>query len=137
MEIIVSLYVLLFVYAAMSKLLDFQKFVVQLGQSPMLTEMARYVAWVVPGVELFISFLLLLPKTRIGALYASFSLMTLFTVYIVLASRFSDYVPCSCGGVIQQLSWGQHLIFNLVFLALGVSAILLSTTPEMRDRVIT
>ena len=39
-EIICLLYILLFVYAAVSKLLDFENFQVQLGQSPLLSAFA-------------------------------------------------------------------------------------------------
>ena len=129
-DIIIFLCILLLVYAAVSKLLDYTKFVVQLGQSPMLSEFARFLAWSVPGVELLISLLLIFQTTRLAGFYAAFSLMTMFTTYIVLASRFSDYVPCSCGGIIQNVSWTQHLIFNLVFLSLIVIAILLDTTSS-------
>lgn len=129
-DIIIFLCILLLVYAAVSKLLDYMKFVVQLGQSPMLTHFARFLAWSVPGVELLISLLLIFQTTRLAGFYAAFSLMTMFTTYIVLASRFSDYVPCSCGGIIQNMSWTQHLIFNLVFLSLIVIAILLYTSTS-------
>lgn len=127
---VVFLCILLFVYAALTKLLDYQKFAIQLGQSPMLTDFARFLAWSVPGVELLISLLLIFRATRLVGFYAALSLMTMFTSYIVLASRFSDYVPCSCGGIIQNMSWTQHLIFNLVFLSLIVIAILLYTTTS-------
>ncbi len=40
-EVICSLFIILFLYASITKLMDYQKFVVQLGQSPMLTAMAR------------------------------------------------------------------------------------------------
>lgn len=129
-DIVVFLYILLFVYAALTKLLDYQKFAIQLGQSPMLTHYSRLLAWAVPEVELLISVLLIFQRIRITGLYSAFGLMTMFTTYIVLASRFSEYVPCSCGGIIQNLTWTQHLIFNLVFLSLVVIAILLYTTTS-------
>jgi uncharacterized membrane protein YphA (DoxX/SURF4 family) len=124
-EIVTFLIILLFVYAAVSKLFDYQKFTVQLGQSPMLTTYSSVLGWMVPLLELVISVLLIFPRTRLGGLYSFFGLMTMFTVYIILASRFSDYVPCSCGGVIQNLSWSQHLVFNLVFMVLGILGIFL------------
>jgi len=31
-----------------------------------------------------------------------------------------DRIPCSCGGIIAKLSWGQHLVFNLIFLGLAL-----------------
>ena len=126
-EIIVALFILLFAYAAFSKLLDYQKFTVQIGQSPMLTSFAGFWAWSIPSIELLICVFLLMPRTKMIAMYAAFSLMTMFTVYIVLASQFSDYVPCSCGGVLQNLTWTEHLIFNMIFVALGFLAIFLHT----------
>lgn len=124
-DIIVFLYILLFVYAALSKLMDFQKFSVQLGQSPILTAYAGLLAWTVPASELIISMLLVLPGARLYGLYAGFSLMLMFTTYIVLASRFSDYVPCTCGGIIENLSWTGHLIFNVAFNLMALAGILL------------
>src|SRR5690606_1463769 len=124
-DIVVFLYVLLLVYAALTKLMDYQKFVVQLGQSPILTQYANLIAVAVPLLELVVSLLLIIPRTRQAGLYAGFCLMVMFTTYIVLASRFSDYVPCSCGGVLEGMTWTQHLIFNVVFVLLGLAAIML------------
>ena len=128
-EIISSLLVLLFVYAAVSKLIDYQKFSVQLGQSPLLTAFAGWVAWIVPTVEIIISIMLAIPKFRLAGLYASFSLMVMFTSYIVAITKFSEYVPCSCGGVLQNMSWNQHLVFNLGFVLLSLTGILLYNMP--------
>jgi uncharacterized membrane protein YphA (DoxX/SURF4 family) len=130
-DIVVFSYILLFVYAALTKLLDYQKFVVQLGQSPILTDYAQVLAVVVPFIELGISLMLIFPKTLLKGLYAAFGLMVMFTTYIVLASRFSDYVPCSCGGVLEGMTWTQHLIFNTVFVLLALIGILLQ--PNIRS----
>lgn len=130
-DIVVFSYIMLFVYAALTKLLDYQKFVVQLGQSPILTDYAQVLAVVVPFIELGISLMLIFPKTRLKGLYAAFGLMVMFTTYIVLASRFSDYVPCSCGGVLEGMTWTQHLIFNTVFVLLALIGILLQ--PNIRS----
>lgn len=124
-DIAVFLYILVFVYAAVTKLRDYQKFVVQLGQSPIVTHYAKQLAWGVPTLEMVISALLFLPRTRVVALYAAFSLMVMFTTYVVLASRFSDYVPCSCGGVLESMTWGEHLAFNSALLVLGFTASLI------------
>lgn len=126
-EIISALFILLFVYAAISKFLDYQKFRVQLGQSPLLTAFAGWVAWIIPTIEIIISLLLAFSKTRLLALYASFSLMVMFIAYIIAITKFSDYVPCSCGGVLQNMNWHQHLIFNIVFVLLAMAGISLYT----------
>jgi len=123
-EIIAILLVILFVYSATSKLLDLQQFRVQLGQSPLLTAFAAWVMWIIPMVEIVISLLLAFPKTRSHGLYASFSLMTMFTAYIIIITRFSEYVPCSCGGILQKMNWNQHLVFNIGFVLLALTGIL-------------
>ncbi|MNQ30277.1 Methylamine utilization protein MauE [compost metagenome] len=123
-ELICLLYVLLFVYAAVSKLLDFENFQVQLGQSPLLSAFAWWVSRLVPTIELGIVVLLAVPKWRNLGLFASLSLMTLFTSYIFIVLHFSSFVPCSCGGILEKMSWNTHLVFNIVFVVLAALALL-------------
>jgi uncharacterized membrane protein YphA (DoxX/SURF4 family) len=134
-EITAIFFIILFVYAATSKLLDFQKFRVQLAQSPLLTAFADWVAWIIPMIEITISLMLAFPKTRLTALYASFGLMTMFTCYIIAITRFSEYIPCSCGGVLQNMSWNAHLIFNIVFTLLPFVAIILRSSHSSNERL--
>ena len=115
---------ILFIYTATSKLWDFQQFKVELGQSPVLTAYAEWVAWSVPLTEYALSVLLLIDTTRQKALFGFLGLMTMFTTYIVIVLNFSDYVPCSCGGVLENMGWTEHLVFNLFFVALAIIAIL-------------
>lgn len=124
-EIICFLFILLFSYAAISKLLDFNTFKIQLGQSPLLTAFAGWVAWVIPLIELVTALLLAIPKYRLVALYLALGLMSLFTLYIIAILKFSDYVPCSCGGILENMGWQEHLIFNVAFLSLAVAGILM------------
>lgn len=129
-EFITMLYILLFVYVATSKLLDFNTFQVQLGQSPLLSAFAGWVAFGVPFLELFIVLLLVFPKWRLVGLYAAFSLMVLFSAYIVVILNFSSFVPCSCGGILENMSWTQHLVFNILFVILAIVGIYLMTAFE-------
>jgi hypothetical protein len=119
------LLVLLFVYAAASKLMDFPKFRTELGKSPLLTSFANLVAWTIPLLELTIALLLSFARTRLLGLYASFTLMVLFTAYIFYILRFSPYVPCSCGGVLQKLNWTTHLYFNIFFILISALGVLI------------
>lgn len=136
-EIICFLFIFLFSYAATSKLMDFDRFKIQLGQSPLLTVYAGWVAWVIPIVELLLAFLLAVPRYRLIALYGSLGLMSLFTMYIIAILNFSDYVPCSCGGILGKLGWQEHLVFNVVFVALAIIGILIKTGHENHDITIT
>jgi len=122
-EIICLLYVLLFVYAATSKLLDIDNFQMQLGQSPLLSTFAKWVSYLVPFIEILAVVLLLVPKFRTAGLYCCFSLMTMFTVYIYIILNYSTFVPCSCGGILEDMGWSEHLIFNLCFLVFAAVAL--------------
>ena len=103
----------------MNKGLDFEKFQVELGQSPLLSAFAGWISWTVLIFEFAIVFFLLIPKTRIKALYAGFCLMCMFTAYIFIMLNYSSFLPCSCGGILEKMSWKQHLIFNIFFVLLG------------------
>lgn len=122
-QIISYLYVLLFIYTAISKLLDFENFGIQLAQSPLLSAYAGFIAPFVIIVELLIVLLLCFKATRLMGLYASLFLMVAFTVYIYLILNYSDFIPCSCGGIIEELSWTEHLVFNIGFIVLALVAI--------------
>lgn len=132
-EVICLLYILLFVYAAVSKILDFENFQVQLGQSPLLSAFAGSVSWGVPLVELLIALLLLIPRFRFIGLLAAFSLMVMFTTYIIIILNFSSFVPCSCGGILEKMGWTEHLIFNIVFVVLALIGILQLTSTKLTD----
>lgn len=114
-ETISFLLIILFVYAAASKLLDYQKFTIQVGQSPLLTRFANVIPPIVIVSEILTSALLILPRFRSRGFLCAFFLMSSFSVYISVLLGFSDYVPCSCGGILENLGWAEHLIFNMVF----------------------
>ena len=134
-ELICFLYVLLFVYAATSKLMDFEQFRVQLGQSPILTAYANWVAWLVPLAEYMLAILLSMKSTRYKALFMTLGLMTMFTTYIILVLNLSDYIPCSCGGVLEDLGGTEHIVFNVFFWVLSIIAILQLTNYSTRKPI--
>jgi hypothetical protein len=127
-EIIASLFILLFVYTALSKLYDPERFKWALGKSPLLSDGASLIAWLLPAVELAVALMLFFPSTKQAGLYASLCLVSVFTLYIaymVLVTPHSK-LPCSCGGILQKMSWNQHLLFNLIFTSLASIAIILT-----------
>jgi uncharacterized membrane protein YphA (DoxX/SURF4 family) len=124
-EIISLLFILLFVYASFSKLMDFPNFKLQLGKSPVTTSFSGLFSLMIPSLEILISCLLVYSALRLFALYAAFGMMTLFSIYIFAILHYSPYIPCSCGGVLQKMSWNQHLLFNILFTILAALAILL------------
>lgn len=124
-ELIAALFIILLVYAALTKLLDYEKFAVQIGQSPLLTRYAGFVAWFIPAVEILVAALLAWPRFRLAGLYAALTLMVMFTAYIIAILNFSEHIPCSCGGVLEKLGWKEHLAFNVAFVLLALTGIVL------------
>lgn len=132
-EVIAALFIVLLVYAALSKLLDYEKFVVQIGQSPLLTHYAGFMAWFIPAVEMLIAVLLAWARLRLAGLYAAFALMVMFTAYIIVILNFSEHIPCSCGGVLEKLGWKEHLVFNIVFVLLALTGIVLLSKTDSKN----
>ena len=135
-EIITALLVFLFIYAALSKLLDFDRFKYQLSQSPFITRMSWLVVWAIPLGEIIISISLIIKRTRMAGLYLSFFLMLLFTGYIFIMLKYSSYLPCSCGGVLSGMSWKQHFIFNLGFTGLSLSGIIIQNILSNKKHLV-
>lgn len=127
MELIASLLILLFFYTAVSKLLEYQTFKLQLGKSPFITQFSSLIAWMIPMGEIFIGAALIFKRTRLLGLYGSLFLMTMFTAYIYAMLNYSYDLPCSCGGIISKMTWTQHLWFNIGFVILCIVGILLQT----------
>uniref|UniRef100_F4C139 Methylamine utilisation protein MauE domain-containing protein n=1 Tax=Sphingobacterium sp. (strain 21) TaxID=743722 RepID=F4C139_SPHS2 len=126
---VVFLTILLFSYTAISKLFGHEKFVFQmrLAPVPLIKSVAPIVGWVLPFVELILAFMLYKEKTRHNGFIASLVLMILFEIYItwmkVVSITTGVDLPCTCGGVISHMGWGQHLIFNAVFIVFLTLAI--------------
>lgn len=126
-EVISALFILLFAYTAFSKWMDSQNFIAVLAQSPLIgSTLAVSAAWSVIISELIICVLLFIPRTRLIGLYSSFILIAIFTLYIGYMIAFAPKLPCHCGGVISQMTWPQHLAFNIVFTLLALTGIILA-----------
>jgi hypothetical protein len=122
-DIIAALFILLFAYTGISKLITIDGFSFVIGVSQVFDKYFRIVAWTVPVVELVVAAALLFNRTRLAALYASFILMVLFDLYIGYIILYMPNKPCHCGGVISQLDWNEHLIFNFFFTLLAFTGI--------------
>jgi len=131
-HIINGLFILLFTYTASSKLYELRKFRFVLNMSPLLKNFSRILSVGVPIIELCIALLLFIPATAKAGVIAAVSLLLLFTAYIIYMITTDPNLPCSCGGVIQQLSWKRHILFNLVFIAAGSISIWMERKKESK-----
>lgn len=117
---------ILFVYTAVSKLVHLDLFQWRLERMPYISPYASLISWGVPFVELVIAGLLSFRRYQIMAFYASFILLGLFTTYIIVVLKYSDSIPCSCGGVISALGWRDHILLNILFMVFALLGILWS-----------
>jgi len=131
-DIISSLFIVLFLYTGINKLFNQSLFKFTLYKLHFLDHHQEWIAWFIPLVELLIAASLLIPlfkenhMLRKWGLMASFILMAIFTLYVGYMLKYVQDLPCSCGGIIQKLSWHQHLYFNALFSVFALLGMLLN-----------
>lgn len=130
-DILAALFILLFLYTALSKSLEYVAFRNTIKLFPLLKSYANPVANFIIVTEYFACLLLIIPRCRLWGLYVSLALMTIFTLYISYALITGRDLPCTCGGVLQQMTWSQHLLFNLFFMVAAISGIILIRKPQL------
>lgn len=113
----------LFFYTAYAKTVDHARFLAGLTRVHLISGFAVFISFAVPAVEVIVAVLLLIPQTAKIGLYSFIAVMSSFTIYIICAMIWEPYLPCRCGGAIEKLSWGQHIWFNLAFIAIAVVAL--------------
>ena len=121
----------LWVYAVVSKLAAYDRNhegILNQAISPSLEIMLE---WVVSLVELLAAALLLFSKTRLKGIVLSLFLLISFTIYIALVKLYYFYhIPCPCGGLISKLSWEGHFVFNMVFILLAGTVLIMKITEN-------
>jgi hypothetical protein len=122
-ETVAIILIILFLYTGINKLMDYTVFKEQLAVVPAFKSIYPFVAIATPLTEIIIAILLFWPAWRLKGLYVSLALMSLFTIYIVYLLTLDIELPCSCGGIIEFLSWKQHLIFNIAIIVLLILSI--------------
>lgn len=125
-DVISGLFILLFLYTALSKTFQIYSMLEVIKQTPLLSSIPKEIAWTIVTLEYATTLLLFIPKTKKIGLYFSCFLMLIFTLYIIYMKVTLQSLPCSCGGIIAKMTWNQHLIFNICFTLLALVAILLT-----------
>ncbi|WP_461791632.1 MauE/DoxX family redox-associated membrane protein [Pedobacter sp.] len=124
---IAAAFVLLFSYAAFSKLMDYGAARRAMLLQVFPHEVALVMAWLVPVTELLVAGLLLSVRTRWLGLFLATLLMSSFSAYMLAANLgILGKVPCGCGGILGRMDYRIHLLFNLFFVSLGLRGLLIS-----------
>jgi uncharacterized membrane protein YphA (DoxX/SURF4 family) len=130
-DIIAILFMILFIYTSVSKLIEYSVFKEQLSESTISAKLIPIIAIGLPSVELIASILLLIPKWRLVGFIVSLILMIAFTIYVAFILSSDEQHPCSCGGILAELSWPQHLILNISFIVLAIAGIILERNKNI------
>src|ERR1700744_4248345 len=124
--------VILWSYAAVSKLLDFDHFEIEMQRQTVYPFLKPLLIYLLPPLELVIAGLLGFEKMLRSGLYISLGLLCLFSGYIALVLlHFFNRVPCSCGGILEHMGWGPHLVFNLTCLILITTTLIMTKRKEV------
>lgn len=91
----------------------------QLSAIPVFSKLAGFISYAVPTIEIITGFSLIFQKLELSGWWLSATLLTLFTIYLVYMLVFMPQLPCSCSGIIEQLSWKQHLVINIFLAAIS------------------
>ncbi|MBN8857131.1 MAG: hypothetical protein J0H29_02015 [Sphingobacteriales bacterium] len=118
-DLCTSLMVLLFTYAGASKLLQQDVFRIQLINVPVIKKYRDIFALTLPIFELLLAVLMIVKHTRVAGLVVSLVTLCIFIAYLSISLLTNSDLPCHCGGVINSLSWKQHIFFNLFFIVVA------------------
>ncbi|WP_286778359.1 MauE/DoxX family redox-associated membrane protein [Sphingobacterium thalpophilum] len=130
--------ILFWAWVALDKLWDLPGFHQALIKQPFPDWWAGILFWLLPLMELAIVLLFSIHSFRkkkhlfFDPFALSALLLTVFTVYIVLGvAGLYAQKPCGCASVLSGLSWGGHLVVNLLLLLLSILGWYLTgpTTP--------
>ena len=98
-------------------------FELTLKMSPHLYAFSSVLAYTVVALEGITVLLLFYHRLRLTGLWLSLGLMLSFITYIAYMFLYSSSLPCSCGGIIAQLSWKDHLLLNIFLSSLAAMGI--------------
>jgi len=118
-------YIFLFTYTGYSKLITIDTFIAGIRKVPFFGQFAELIGWGIPVLELALALGMVIQneKIRLISFRISVLIMGIFTLYLAWMISFVEHKLCHCGGVIESLGWPQHLLFNFVWLILGIWSI--------------
>jgi len=121
-----SLMIGLWLFVAHNKIMDFDQNIEGMLRQPFPRAFAIFLTYAIPASELIAALLIGYYRTRLIGLGFSALLMTAFTAYVGLAILhvWSDKLPCNCGLIIQ-IGWKKHFVFNVFLLLISCWAFLL------------
>lgn len=119
-EIIIFVLLVMWVYTFFSKIFDFDTFRRQINGAYILSAGTPILPYILQFLHLALIVMLLAKGwTKIG-LMTSFSVLLLYTAYLVYILKFAPSIPCSCIAVFKGMIWQDQLYFNFIALAINI-----------------
>ena len=109
----------LFGYGLWAKLRHFEDYRLQLEQSPAPAWMVPLLVWGVPILEFLVMVLLVRRRWLPYGMAAGLLLLLCFSGWLVLVI-WEGAPSCACGGWLQDLRPGWHIVLNIAFAAIGL-----------------
>lgn len=117
-------YACLYMFTGVDKLINIESFTRGLLKIPYFQNYALAIGLGIPILEISLALMLIIPgRIQLISLWCSTVLMLAFTIFISWMMKYHPNQMCHCGKAIEQMGWHSHLVFNLIWLALGVYAI--------------
>lgn len=129
------LFIFFWLFALGSKLYDFDEFRIALFSQVFPPFIGRILLYLLPSIELLIACLLVYSTTRMAGLILSFSMMSMYSIYVLLAVlNLYTRIPCNCAGLLGRgSSWGANLLLNL-FITVTAATVLIFTLKYQERR---
>lgn len=124
---------ILFAVSAFEKIVDHGRFLRGLSRVEFIGQYALIISYFVPASEIMVSLLLINPPTQRLGLSVFAGLMSVFTIYIGSMVLWAEKLPCNCNLIVEKLSWGAHIWFNLGFLVLAIGALWLGRAKKHQN----
>lgn len=131
--------IITWIYTGLDKALAFEESWKALHNQTFPAWLATTLAYILPIVEVGLALFLFFSKTRWWGFLGSALLLAVFITYVGLiwVGAFPR-VPCNCAGILNSVSWLEHLLINSALLLLSIfgTAYLkkVSKNPEKRDQ---
>ena len=125
-EVIASLLIVLFLYAATTQVVSHPTFQSQINRSLSNAALSGIIAWLIPAIQLTMVFLLGRPATRLPAFSCSLAIVSCYTVYLVmmLPGAYKSY--CNCGELWREARLEINILVNVAIILLAATAIVLT-----------
>jgi methylamine utilization protein MauE len=125
-EVICLLLVLNFFYEGIYKIAYFENYAFWLRHMPFLKPVAMGLNYLIPIGEIVLSFMLLVSRYRIGALYATVLISVIFILYLMSSFLFSHLLFWPYHALWEKPTWMQKMLISLGWAWLALAAIILT-----------